>query len=291
MPPVIGLTLGEPAGIGPEICHKAIQALGGKINIRLIGSTQGVAVGKLTKKSAQRAFDALEESAELLKSGEIQAVVNAPIHKDNLSAIGFKYPGHTEFYAERAGRAWDDVTMMMTSKKLTVSLVTVHCSLKQAIQRLSTDLIVKHGMNTLQMLQKTLKHPPRLAVCGLNPHAGENGMFGDEEKNIIQPAIRILQKSGVGEVSGPYSPDTVFIQAVKGRYDAVLCMTHDHGLIPFKLLAFETGVNVTLGLPFWRTSADHGTALDIAGKSVASAKSLISALRLTHQLVLKCPLQ
>jgi 4-hydroxythreonine-4-phosphate dehydrogenase len=253
--------------------------------VRLIGSAAGFVPGRLSKRSAACALAALEESVRLLKNGEIQAVVNAPVNKENLSRVGFKFPGQTEFYAHAFGLKEHEVTMTMQSEKLRVALVSTHCSLLAAVKLLSPELIKAHAGRTLALLQKIGIRRPRLAVSGLNPHAGEGGMFGDEEIRILRPAISALKKKHGAAIAGPFSADTLFSQAAAGKYDAVLCLYHDQGLIPFKLLAFEEGVNLTLGLPFWRSSPDHGTAADIAGKNLASAQSMLSALTLTAKLL------
>ncbi|MDR1191004.1 MAG: 4-hydroxythreonine-4-phosphate dehydrogenase PdxA [Verrucomicrobiales bacterium] len=286
--PVIGLTIGDPCGIGPEIIAKALTVFKPSrfnVSVRLIGSAAGFTPGKLSTRSAAAALAALDESARLIHSGEIQAVVNAPVCKKNLAQIGFNHPGQTEFYARAFGLADHAVTMTMQAKKLRVSLVSTHCSLSAAIKLLTPELIITHAERTLALLKKIGVARPRLAVCGLNPHAGEGGMFGDEEQKIIRPAVRHLQKKRGVTVSGPWPADTVFNHAVAGKFDAVLCLYHDQGLTPFKLLAFAEGVNLTLGLPFWRSSPDHGTAADIAGKNLASAESLVAALTLTAKLV------
>jgi 4-hydroxythreonine-4-phosphate dehydrogenase len=281
--PVIGITIGDPAGIGPEIIEKALRHFQGKISLRIIGSAKGFPCGKLTIKSAKCALEALEESIVLLKNGEIQAVVNAPVHKGNLAKIGFRFPGQTEFYAARCGLKSSDVTMMLTSEPLTVALVTTHCSLKQALSKLSVESIVRNGTRVVDALVRmNPRHKPKLAVCGLNPHAGEDGLFGDEEKRFIVPAIHKLAKDRRAIISGPHVPDAVFRNAVNGQFDAVLCLYHDQGLIPLKLVGFDTGVNVTLGLPFWRATPDHGTAIDIAGKGKASPQSMIRAIETAY---------
>jgi len=285
--PIIGLTMGDPAGIGPELITAALHHYQGR-NIRLvvIGSATGVRPGKLSRLSARRALDALEKSAVLLKKGEINGVVNAPVHKENLVGIGFSYPGQTEFYADRAGLKSGDVTMMMTSRKLSVALVTTHYALADVPRKLTGPAITRTIRRTVAALTGMGIRKPRIAVCGLNPHAGEGGLFGREEKSIIFPALKKARgEFGTrAEISGPWSADTIFISAQKGKYDAVICMYHDQGLIPFKLMNFDSGINLTLGLPFLRASADHGTALDIAGKGTASPSSFFHAIDLVAKL-------
>ncbi len=288
--PVIGITLGDPGGVGPEVAAAGMARFSASkpgVQLRVLGSKTGVTPGKLTKRSAQQALDALMESVDLLKQGEIHAVVNAPVSKENLARIGFRHPGQTEFYAEAFGLRPEQVTMSMQSEKLRVFLVSTHCPLKEAIRRLDVDGICLHAGHALDVLKKMGIGRPRIAVCGLNPHAGEHGLFGDEEERIIKPALQRLREKFGPLFHGPFSPDAVFSQALSGKYDGVLCHYHDQGLIPFKLVSFEDGVNLTLGLPFWRSSPDHGTAVDIAGKALASCKSFLAALRLTAALVRK----
>lgn len=285
---IIGLTLGDPAGIGPELVAAAVKKYSRARNfeLRLIGSAQGVRPGKLSKTSARIALGALKESYRLLKSGEISAVVNAPVHKGNLSTVGFHFPGQTEFYADCAGLKPDDVTMMMTSKKFSVSLVTTHCALARVPKLLTPAAILTTIRRTAEALKGMGIAKPRIAVCGLNPHAGEGGLFGSEEKIISASIHQASKKLGRAvTLTGPWPPDTVFIAARDGKHDAVVSMYHDQGLIPFKLLAFDSGVNLTLGLPFLRAAPDHGTALDIAGKGVASPASFFTAIELVAGLL------
>lgn len=280
--PIIGLTIGDPAGIGPELVAAALRHYRNR-NIQpvVIGSSAGVRPGKLSRLSAQRALAALEKSAVLLKSGKIDGVVNAPVHKENLVGIGFHYPGQTEFYAARAGLKSSDVTMMMTSKKWSVALVTTHCALADVAKKITPASITRTIRRTAAALVGMGIRKPRIAVCGLNPHAGEGGLFGQEEKRIIAPTLKKIQDELPDvDISGPWSADTIFISAQKRKYDAVICMYHDQGLIPFKLMNFDSGINLTLGLPFLRASADHGTALDIAGKGLASPASFFHAIDL-----------
>ncbi len=283
MKQVIGITVGDPAGVGAEVVEGALKKIRGKricAEFRVIGDFDKLTPGKYTKRGAEIAMESLEKSCAMIKSGEIDAVVNAPVSKLNLASVGFEFPGQTEFYAERLGVGAGNVTMMLASGSFRVALVTAHVSVKEAVGLLSVDRIVEHGSRTLEGLLKMGVERPRLAVAGLNPHAGEGGMFGKEEIEVIAPAIKKLQKRFiVAEVSGPMVPDAVFRAAWKGRWDAVLCMTHDHGLIPLKMVGFEDGINMTLGLPVWRPSPDHGTAIDIAGKGLASSKSMEATLK------------
>ncbi|MFL6542743.1 MAG: 4-hydroxythreonine-4-phosphate dehydrogenase PdxA, partial [Chthoniobacterales bacterium] len=269
----IGITLGDPAGIGPEIIEAALRS--GRLRdgeFIVIGDRSAAAPGKPTRQSAQAAFDALEEAITRTRRDELDAVVTGPIHKARMYEIGFQFPGQTEFFAERCGVR--NFAMCLTGGNLTVALVTTHISLAQVPQALRTDEIVRVGLLLRDFLICRGKNPPRIAVAGLNPHAGESGALGREEIEIIAPAVErlsTLNPQCPTHFSAPQSPDTVFHRAANGEFDAVLCMYHDQGLIPLKLHAFDSGVNVTLGLPFPRTSPDHGTAFDIAGKGIARA--------------------
>ncbi|MEO8205699.1 MAG: 4-hydroxythreonine-4-phosphate dehydrogenase PdxA [Chthoniobacterales bacterium] len=289
MPPQfrrIGITLGDPAGIGPEVVEGALQSglLPTGFEYVLIGKKEGFHLGNPDKASAQAARDALEEAATLAVRGEIQAVVTGPVSKHPLHQVGFNFPGQTEFFAARAGV--ENYAMLLTGGQLTVALVTAHLPLRKVVDALSRWEIERVGSLLAEFLLLRKPHA-KIAVAGLNPHAGEQGDLGSEEMDIIEPAVKTLcdQWQKRAEFSGPISPDTIFARAVKGEFDAVLCMYHDQGLIPLKLHAFEEGVNVTLGLPFVRTSPDHGTAFDIAGKGIAHASSMIAAIKLAAELV------
>lgn len=210
--------------------------------------------------------------------GDAAGMVTAPINKQALQAAGVNFPGHTELLADRC--QVKEVVMMLAGERLRVCLVTTHCALRDVPQQLTTERILA----TMRIVSATLRKQfglerPRLAVLALNPHAGEGGLFGDEEKNHIVPAIEAACAEGLS-ASGPHSADTLFWFAAQGQYDAVICMYHDQGLIPLKLLHFDDGVNVTLGLPIVRTSVDHGTAYDLAGTGQASPTSLIAAVRM-----------
>ncbi len=279
--PVLGLTIGDPAGVGPELIRACMDAptLPTACDYRLIGSSAGHQPGHPTQASARAAWDAAEEAAGLLARGEIQGVVTGPVSKRALGDIGFPFPGQTEFFAARAGVA--DFAMCLTGGPLTVALATIHVPLRDVPSLLSTAEIIRVGRHLARFVNWRVGRAPRIAVAGLNPHAGEGGQFGNEEQTIIAPAVTSL--AGEGIFTGPHSPDTVFHRAAAGEFDAVLCMYHDQGLIPLKLLAFDTGVNVTLGLPFPRTSPDHGTAFDIAGTGRASHASMLAAIRLAAE--------
>jgi 4-hydroxythreonine-4-phosphate dehydrogenase len=282
-PPVLGLTAGDPAGIGPEILEACLNdpELPQNCQLRRIGATEGHHAGHPTKDSARAAAEALEEAAALLASGEIQGIVTGPVAKKSLCDAGFAFPGQTEFFAARSGT--ENFAMCLTGGPLTVALVTIHVPLHEVPRLLRREEIVRVGKLLHGFLRQRLGRAPRIAVAGLNPHAGEEGQFGTEEQTIIAPAIAELAQDG--DFTGPLSPDTVFHRATQGEYDGVLCMYHDQGLIPLKLLAFDTGVNVTLGLPFPRTSPDHGTAFDIAGKGRANHRSMLAAIKLAAEML------
>ena len=308
---VIGITLGDAAGIGPEVTRAALAGgnLDPQFDYRVIGSCPEAVPGRPDQATARAAIAALEESVDLLKSGGIAAVVTAPISKDHLAGYGFSFPGQTEFYAERFH--CPDYQMCLTGPHLTVGLVTIHVPLRTVSDLLSTAEIVKHGKLLADFCRRRGKPAPRIAVAGFNPHAGENGRMGTEEILLIRPAVDALNvgeagawsdapdrsSTGLGSgpggkaaiFSGPLPPDTLFFHAARGVYDAVLCMYHDQGLIPLKLLDFDEAVNLTLGLPVIRTSPDHGTAFDIAGKGVASAASMTAAIRLAGELLADAP--
>jgi 4-hydroxythreonine-4-phosphate dehydrogenase len=284
----IGITLGDCAGIGPEIVEAALKS--GRIpcdaQYEIIGDYPDCSLGEPTVETARAAAAALEEAARLAKAGEIDAVVTAPIHKARMYEAGFKFPGQTEFFAARCGI--ENFAMLLTGGKLTVALVTAHIPMREVSNALTQSEIVRVGLLLFDFLRRRSRNTPRIAVAGLNPHAGESGKIGREEIEIIAPAITELKsairnpKSAI--VSGPHSPDTIFHRAVKGEFDAVLCMYHDQALIPFKLHAFDQGVNVTIGLPYPRTSPDHGTAFAIAGKGISRPDSMIAAINLAVEL-------
>jgi 4-hydroxythreonine-4-phosphate dehydrogenase len=282
----IGITRGDQAGIGPEVVAAALASgeLSAAFKYELIGEVVDAVPGQPSAKTAKAALDALEEAVEMLESGRIDAVVTAPVGKEGLHDLGFHFPGQTEFFAERLG--CDNHAMCLTGKNLTVALVTIHVSLAKVPGLLRQDEIVRVGKLLASFCRQRGIQSPRIAVCGLNPHAGENGAFGSEDAEIVEPAVKELKHAGDSALySGPHPPDTIFRPAADGQYDAVLCMYHDQGLIPLKLLDFDTGVNVTLGLPKPRTSPDHGTAYDIAGKGLANARSMIHAIALAGEML------
>lgn len=305
----IGITLGDCAGIGPEIVGLALKS--GQLPLdpqyKIIGKYPNCSLGKPNIKTARAAAVALEEAVTLARRGEIDAIVTGPIHKARMFEAGFRFPGQTEFFAERCGVK--NFAMCLTSEKLTVALVTTHIPVSEVAGALKQSEIVRVGLLlhdflrrrtnltglSSQVSRRAKRPEARIAVAGLNPHSGESGKIGREEIEIIKPAVEQLNSSQMRVrlgltrhsllvFSGPHSPDTVFHRAAEGEFDAVLCMYHDQGLIPLKLLAFHIGVNVTLGLPFPRTSPDHGTAFEIAGKGIAKPDSMIAAIKLAVEL-------
>lgn len=281
----IGITLGDPAGVGPEVVRAALASrrLPAEAEFRIIGDQSGSQPGKPSVATAQAAFAALEEAVDLAKRGEIEAIVTGPIHKARMYEVGFNFPGQTEFFASRCGVA--DFAMLLTGGALTVALVTTHIPLSAVASSLRRTEIVRVGCLLDNFLCQRGHAPARIAVAGLNPHAGESGAIGREEIEVILPAVETLRTTRQPTLfSGPLSPDTLFHHAAAGDWDGVLCMYHDQGLIPLKLHAFHEGVNVTLGLPFPRTSPDHGTAFEIAGRGLARPESMIAAINLAAEL-------
>jgi 4-hydroxythreonine-4-phosphate dehydrogenase len=301
----IYITMGEPAGIGPEVAVAAYRALAGSIGshpLRLVGDrsvfgawgdvperalieSQAVAArpvtGKPDPRNTRAVIDAIDVATALVMDKVGAAVVTAPIHKASLMQGGFTFAGHTEYLAQRTGA--ERAVMMLVGGDLRVVPLTIHLPLKDVPARVTTVSIVETGEIVLAALKRDFAIArPRLAVAGLNPHAGEEGELGREERDVILPAVKALR--AIGEILGPLSADTMFHEAARARYDAALCMYHDQALIPLKTLAFWDGVNVTLGLPIVRTSPDHGTALDIAGQGKADPKSMIAAIRLAAQI-------
>jgi len=304
MQPRVGITLGDCAGIGPEIVDLALKSgrLPDSAEYKIIGKYPDCSLGQSTVETARAAAAALEEAVTLARRGELDAVVTGPVHKTRMYDAGFKFRGQTEFFADRCGVK--NFAMCLTGGKITIALVTTHIPLRDVPSALKQSEIVRVGLlldDFLRCLPRRnstkagrSRNAPRIAVAGLNPHAGESGKLGREEIEIISPAVAELKSairdkgpSGSDQSAifeGPLSPDTVFHRAAEGEFDAVLCMYHDQGLIPLKLHAFHNGVNVTLGLPFPRTSPDHGTAFEIAGKGFARPDSLIAAINLAVEL-------
>lgn len=321
----IAITMGEPRGIGPEIivkalfcseirncCNpvvigdsevmkKAVELTCLPVKVAAISSLSGSkpAAGRIEvlnvrshlpakgispEESGRAVVKYLRKAVSLANKKEVQAIVTAPISKEALKMAGYKWPGHTELLADLTKTK--EVAMMFISEKLKVILATIHVPLKDVPAMIRHDLVYnKIGLATKGAEMLGIDSP-RIAVAGLNPHAGESGIFGREELKAIIPAIETAEENGT-EVSGPYPPDVVFHRALKGDFDIVVCMYHDQGLIPFKMIAFETGVNMTVGLPVVRTSPAHGTAFDIAWKNAANPSSMIEAIKLASKLEIK----
>lgn len=303
----VAVTMGDPVGVGPEVVLKALadrrvksaaeavvigdEAVLRRVAamlklpypasgvVRSISSLNALSLrpGRPTRSTAKAMLGYIEKAVQMALAKEVQAVVTAPISKEAAKKAGFRFPGHTEFIAHLTGAK--DYRMMLGGKDLKVILVTIHEPIKKVPGLITKDAVFK----TIRITHDFFKGRygiacPRLAVCGLNPHAGEAGMFGNEEKEFIEPAVKKAKRQGI-DVTGPLPADTVFYRAVKKReFDCVVCMYHDQGLGPLKLLHFEDGINVTLGLPLIRTSVDHGTAYDIAWKGKASHESMVSAI-------------
>ncbi len=226
----------------------------------------------------------LKNACQFIKKGFSSAIVTCPINKSTLIDAGFKFPGHTEFLAHEFGLGPDDICMHLYGERLKVSLVTTHPPLKDVPSMIYEEKIIRCLSLTWEMLCKLNENKKPIGVCGLNPHAGENGKIGTEEINIIKPAIEKAKEKDI-KVKGPYPADTIFYRALKGEFSAILAMYHDQGLAPLKLLEFNKAVNITLGLPFVRTSVDHGTAYEIVGKKIAETTSLKNAIKLANRLI------
>jgi 4-hydroxythreonine-4-phosphate dehydrogenase len=321
-PPLVALTLGDPAGIGPEIIAKtfaepgfvkenrivvigdaailerAVRLLGLQLCVNIVSSPEDglfepgtvdlIAVtdlpedlpfGKLNPQAGEAAYLYVERATNLALHGSVAAIATAPLNKEAMHLAGLEYPGHTEIIAELTDTK--DYAMMLVAEDLRVIHISTHISLREAIGRVTRE----RELTVIRLAQGALKkigvEEPRIAVAGLNPHAGENGLFGTEDARRISPAIADAAEEGI-DVSGPWPPDTVFSRARNGDFDVVVVQYHDQGHIPIKLLGFETGVNVTVGLPFFRTSVDHGTAFDIAGTGEADHTSMRAALDLAR---------
>jgi 4-hydroxythreonine-4-phosphate dehydrogenase len=283
--PRIAITEGDPAGIGPEIARKAaadprVLAVCEPV---LYGVTAGAQfrLGELSADAGRAAYENIVRATNDALQQTVSAVATAPLNKEALRLAGFPWNGHTDLLAHLTGAP--HVAMMFFSDQLRVVLATVHVPLADVPALLTQKLMENTIALTARELPKFDKVPPRIAVAGLNPHAGEHGLFGREEETAIAPAIACCRAKGI-DVSGPFPGDTVFVRARKGEFDVVVACYHDQGLIPVKLVAFGEAVNVTLGLPIIRTSVDHGTAFDIAGKGVADAGSMIAAVLLAARL-------
>ena len=270
--PVIGYTLGDQAGVGPELMARVVPELPRVAQYVPMGKAVSCTPGVPSEASAQAALEHLENAAEALREGRIDAVVTAPVCKEGLMRLGFPFPGQTEFFADRLGVKKH--AMCLTGQKLTVALCTTHIALEDVPRQLSAEQI--HDVTTLlcDFLQRLGITRPRIAIAGLNPHNGESGAFGRQELTLIAPAVARLQTAlPHADISGPCVPDSVYRDAAEGLYDAIVAPYHDQALIPLKLLDFHTAVNVTLGLPRLRLSPDHGTAFSLAGKNQANPSS------------------
>jgi 4-hydroxythreonine-4-phosphate dehydrogenase len=262
---------------------EAVAVFRSALPVLTVPLAAAVVPGRPDQANARAVVASIEKATKLALDGVVGGVVTNPINKAALYQAGFAYPGHTEFLAELTGATGQQI-MMLASPMLRVVPVTVHASLRDSIAMLTTDMIVAAARTTAVALRRDFGvSAPRLAVAGLNPHAGEQGALGTEETTLVQPAIDRLRAEGI-DVSGPWPPDTMFTAAARVKYDVAICMYHDQALIPLKTLDVDHGVNVTLGLPIVRTSPDHGTAFDIAGKGVADATSLLAAIALAGAL-------
>lgn len=325
MPAPIAITMGDAAGIGPEIITKyaassdagdlvvigdagtmarAAAAFGGRreilawapnrslnemprsreiLPVVAVGSLPAdLSPGQVDSRAGHLAYQAIIHAIDLARADVVSAIVTAPIHKEALAAAGVPFPGHTEILADRTGTR--DFGMMLIEGPLRVILVSIHVSLAEALRRVTRESLARTIRLANQGCQALGIPRPRIAVAGLNPHAGEGGLFGREEIEVIAPAIEAARAEGF-DVSGPYPPDTVFMRARRGAFDIVVAQYHDQGLIPIKLNGIEKGVNITVGLPIIRTSVDHGTAFDIAGKGIADPASLAEAVIVARAMV------
>ncbi|TVR10203.1 MAG: 4-hydroxythreonine-4-phosphate dehydrogenase PdxA [Planctomycetota bacterium] len=302
--------MGDPAGVGPELCchmaadpvlnaHSQITVYGDPALLQRVAehcqiplpsrihaittpiAAHTITPGVVSSAAGTMAIASLDAAIDACLGGQEDALVTAPIHKGAVHAAGFRHPGHTEYLAQRCGKA--KVAMALTGPSLTVALATVHRSLASVAQALTAQELISVGNLLHQALRMRLRRPPRLACVALNPHAGENGLFGDEEVRIIRPALAHLRAAGI-DISDPLSPDSAFTPKLRKLYDGHLCCYHDQGLIPFKMLHFHDGVNWTLGLPIIRTSPDHGTAFDIAWRGTVDQRSMRAAVSLATQL-------
>jgi 4-hydroxythreonine-4-phosphate dehydrogenase len=313
--PRLALTVGDPAGIGPEIVLKALAAaerpavpvivygpmaslldraqrfglrMPQDLGVRVVdvAAEGAVPLGRISSAGGRVAAEATLRAARDAMEGKVDALVTAPLNKESLHAAGYSWPGHTEMLAQAAGTP--DVAMMFVGGGLRVALLTIHRSLRSVPDALTQDEVVRVVRLVHRELPRFRAAQRRIALCALNPHAGEGGLFGEEEKAVLQPAVAILRAEGI-EVSGPWPADTLFVRAVRGEFDAVVANYHDQGLIPVKLAAFGQAVNVTLGLPFVRTSVDHGTGFDIVEKGVADGSSLVEAMKAAVDLARSSP--
>ena len=307
--PTIALTMGDPAGIGPEVVLQAaadpdlaplarwivvgdaaVLDLARRItgiplqaelhDARALSDMSDFAFGRLDARCGVAAVEYVRIATEMCLRGEAGAMVTAPLNKEAVTLSGRAFTGHTEYIAELCGAA--ESRMLLSSERLSTIHVTTHVALRKACDTTTARILrtIELGNDAMKLLGFA---EPRIAVCGLNPHAGEHGLFGDEDARVIAPAIEAARNAGI-RVTGPVAPDTVFLQAVRGAYDLVVAMYHDQGHIPMKLIDFEGTVNISLGIPIIRTSVDHGTAFDIAGKNCADARSMKQAMRVAARM-------
>lgn len=285
MKPRVAITAGDPAGIGPEIAAKAaadwrVRAVCEPVIYETTPATPAP-IGEVSPQAGRAAFEAIVRAVEDARRRVVHAVATAPVNKAAFAAAGLGWKGHTDLLAHLCGVT--NVAMMFHSPKLRVVLATVHVPLRDVSRLLTRDLVLSTLRLTAQELPYFGVAAPRLAVAGVNPHAGEGGLMGHEEAEVLVPAVREAVHEGLNVV-GPLPADTVFVRAARGEFDCVLACYHDQGLVPVKLLSFGSAVNVTLGLPIVRTSPDHGTAFDIAGKGTADPGSMIEAVLLAAEL-------
>jgi 4-hydroxythreonine-4-phosphate dehydrogenase len=304
--PVIGITMGDPNGVGPEVVSKAISSIdlkglcdfiifGNKKIMQKAGCSSDAKIiecsdfvlenlepGALDKKAGQASLEYIRSAVKSALADEIDAIVTAPISKESTHLTGSKYPGHTEMLKDLTGS--NQAIMMFEGSKFKVMLVTIHEALSNVPKLISQEKVFSTINITYESLTNLFKiTEPKIVVCGLNPHAGESGAFGDEEIKHIIPAVEKAKEKGIN-IDGPLPADTLFYHAYHGKWDAVIAMYHDQGLIPFKMISFDDGVNITLGLPIIRTSPDHGTAFDIAWKGIANPSSMTAAIKAAIEL-------
>ena len=285
--PVIAITLGDPAGIGPEVIAKTLRdpRLPKGCRYEVLGRPGKTRPGKLTPASGRIALNALEEAVRGCRDGRFAAMVTGPVSKYSIAKLEPGFVGQTEFLAQRCGLPDEAAVMVLTDPKLTVALCSNHCSIKDAVEGLTPERIIYVAKATRAFLRRVglARRGRALAFAAVNPHMGESVKSGGEDFLVVRLALEALRKEGIAVSLSP--ADTVFYNAIKHRaFDAVICAYHDQGLIPFKLVAFHTGVNVTLGLPIIRTSPDHGTALDLAGRGLADHRSMLAAVKLAARL-------
>jgi 4-hydroxythreonine-4-phosphate dehydrogenase len=304
--PRIAVTVGDPAGIGPEIVLKALASgerpeaeyvVFGPMAVLLersarfglptpqdsgarvvdVAADGAIPPGVISAAAGKAAAESVLRAVKEVQAGRLDAIVTAPLHKESLHAAGYHWPGHTEMLAETAGVS--DVAMMFVGGGLRVVLLTIHRSLRSVPDAITPEEVARIVRLLHRELPRFGARSRRIAVCGVNPHAGEGGLFGREELDVVAPTVRALAAEGL-DVQGPFAADTLFVRATRGEFDAVVACYHDQGLIPVKLASFGKAVNVTIGLPFVRTSVDHGTGFDIVEKGIADAGSLLEATRL-----------